>query len=82
MKIKGIVITSIVILVIIIGIGCTDLTGYTVDVGFRDGTYKQYDYVKDWTVVEEGILSDTVDLYFANGNTNRLHYVTSIKIIE
>lgn len=64
------------------GIGCTELTGYTIDVGFRDGNYKQYDYVKDWIVVEEGIISDTVDLHFTNGNTIRLHYVTSVEIIE
>ncbi|MFV9631889.1 MAG: hypothetical protein ACNYWM_12580 [Methanosarcinales archaeon] len=82
MKIKRTLIILIIIFLIMFGIGCTELTGYTIDVGFRDGNYKQYDYVKDWIVVEEGIISDTVDLHFTNGNTIRLHYVTSVEIIE
>ncbi|MEA1944182.1 MAG: hypothetical protein U9N07_02415 [Euryarchaeota archaeon] len=65
----------------VIGSGCVD-QGKTVDVGFRDGSYQQYKHVESWNVVEKGVLSDTVDLHFTDGRTLRLHYVTSIDIIE
>lgn len=61
--------------------GCVsdnEITGYTVDVGFRDGSYQQYNNVVSYDIVHEGYLSDTVDLQLSYGSTTRLHYVTSI----
>ena len=80
-KINRIILLSIIILFTMVAIGCTEM-GSTVDVGFLDGSYQQYDSVEDYTIVDEGLLSDTVDLHFTSGDTIRLHYVTSIEVVE
>lgn len=69
------------LLMSVIGSGCID-TGHSVDVGFLDFHHEQYDHVESWDIVEEGIFYYTVDLHFVDGNVRRLHYVTSIDIID
>ena len=69
------------LLMSVIGSGCID-TGHSVDVGFLVLHHEQYDHVESWEIVEEGILSYTVDLHFVDGRVRRLHYVTSIDIID
>ena len=69
------------LLMSVIGSGCVD-TGHSVDVGFLYFHHEQYDHVESWDIVEAGILSYTVDLHFVDGSVRRLHYVTSIDIID
>jgi hypothetical protein len=75
-----------VLLMSIIGSGCVEqsnpYTGYSVDVRFLDGHYEQYNHVISHDIVEKGIFSYTVDLHIFGGKTIRLHYVTSIDIID
>jgi len=68
----------------VIGSGCisNEITGYSVDVGFLDGHYERYEFVTSYDTVYKGIFSDTVDLHFVYGKTVRLHYVTSIDILD
>jgi hypothetical protein len=79
-----IVIVSL-LLVSAIGLSCNVLSkyvGHSVDVGFLNLHHQQYDGVVSWNVVEVGLLSNTVDLYFWDGTVTRLHYVTSVTIIK
>ena len=63
-----------------------DVTLRTVDIGFRDGSYQQVTNVMSWQTVEQGTFSHTVDMKIINQNyyaeTIRIHYVTSIDIME
>ena len=63
-----------------------EVTLYTVDVEFRDGSYQQVANVMSYNVVEKGTFSHTVDMKIINQNyyatINRIHYVTSVDIIE
>ena len=74
----------IILMLILTGVlmsGCVsdnEITGYTVDVGFKDGSYTQYNHIIGTTVVYEGVFSHTIDLETSYGNTIRLHYVTSV----
>lgn len=71
------------VLCITLSIGCMDgneVTGYTVDVGFRDGSHETYRNIADYEVVHHGVLSDTVELHTVLGSTITLHYVTSIDV--
>ena len=82
-QINKIAFIFIISLVLIACTGCAEqILGNSVDVGFRNGSHEQYDFVRDWEYVHKGIISDTVDLHFAYGTTKRLHYVTSIEIID
>jgi len=69
------------LLMSVIGSGCID-TGHSVDVGFLDLHHEQYDHVESRDIVEVGMLSYTVDLHFVDGSVRRLHYVTSIDLID
>ena len=77
-KVLGIVL----VLNIALSMGCigNEVTGYTVDVGFRDGSHETYRNIVDYETVSSGIFSDTVNLYTAYGTTITLHYVTSIDV--
>jgi len=80
----GIVIMSVLLLGIT-GISCGEVSkhvGYSVDVAFLDFHHEQYNGVTSWEVVEQGLLSNTVDLHFWDGTTTRLHYVTSVEVID
>ena len=63
-----------------------DVTLYTVDIEFRDGSYQQVANVMSYEIAERGTFSHTVDMKIINQNyyaeTRRIHYVTSIDIIE
>jgi len=74
---------TVIIVISLIGMisGCLSI-GNEIDVGFRDGSHKTYKNIDDWTVINDGILSDTVDLHTVYGETIRLHYVTSIESIN
>lgn len=54
----------------------------SIDIEFRDGHYEQYDYVISYGVVETGLISHTVDVNCLFSGVKRLHYVTSIDVIE
>jgi len=86
-----------IILLATITFGCTesstytpknrvDVTLYTVDIEFRDGSYQQVANVMSYEIAERGTFSHTVDMKIINQNyyaqTRRIHYVTSIDIID
>ena len=63
-----------------------DVRLYSVDIEFRDGSYQQVANVMSYETVERGTFSHTVDMKIIDQNyyaqTRRIHYVTSIDIIE
>lgn len=72
----------IIILTSIIITGCTEKeSGYSVSVVFADMTFQQYDNVESHIIIKEESIGKTVDLHFADGHAERLHYVTSIEKI-
>jgi len=80
----GIAIISLLLLSVI-GVSCSEVSkvvGHSVDVGFLDLHHEQYNGVTSWEVVEEGLLSNTVDLHFWDGTVTRLHYVVSVEVIK
>jgi hypothetical protein len=84
---KAILVVAIVslLLVTVVGVSCDVVSKYvgdSVDVTFRDLHHEQYDGVVSWQVVERGLISDTVDLHFWDGRVVRLHYVTSVEVIQ
>ena len=93
MKVKQIfgVCVCIVLIYILVG-GCiegyneVDVTLRTIDIGYRDGSYQQVNNVVSYKPVESGIVSDTVDIEIMYPDyhieTKRIHYVTSIEIID
>ena len=69
----------IIIFTSIIITGCTEKeSGYSVSVVFADMTFQQYDNVESHIIIKEESIGKTVDLHFADGHVERLHYVTSI----
>ena len=72
----------IIIFTSIIITGCTEKeSGYSVSVVFADMTFQQYDNVESHIIIKEESIGKTVDLHFADGHVERLHYVTSIEKI-
>lgn len=57
---------------------CTYI-GYSLDVGFVDGRYTQYENVVDVNTVYEETGYYTIDLTFANGSKKCLHHVKSYR---
>jgi len=91
------ILTILIILLATITFGCAEssvfdpkhtveVTLRTVDIGFRDGSYQQVPNVMSWQTIETGTFSNTVDMKIIDQNyyaqTRRIHYVTSIDIIE
>ncbi|MEA1944249.1 MAG: hypothetical protein U9N07_02755 [Euryarchaeota archaeon] len=79
------ILIAVALMVSVIGSGCVGL-GNSVDVGFLNGYYKQYDYVTSWDIIEMEMFLETlvytVDLHFVHGKTVRLHRVVSIDTID
>ena len=81
-----------IILLSTITLGCVDpkhrvdVTLYTVDIEFKDGSHQQVANVMSYELLTKGIFSHTIGMEIIKQNyyaeTRRIHYVTSIDIIE